>query len=104
MLCFRLNGKANGCILDQGIFESIFVQPASADDGVAVGAALKVAHDKGDDIFHKLESVYFGSGFNDRDYLTTLQANNLQFTWYDDEDLSRVIAEYLRRGRSQAHS
>ncbi len=94
-----LNGKANGCILDHGIFESVFVQPASADDGIALGAALKVAHDKGDDIFHKMESVYFGSGFKDRDYIAALQANNLAFVQYSDRDLYRLVAQYIFRGR-----
>ena len=93
-----LNGLANGCILDRGIFDSIFVQPASADDGIALGAALKVAHDKGDDIFHKMKSVYFGAAFNDRDYSAALQANHLSFTKYSDADLCRFIAEHISRG------
>jgi hypothetical protein len=33
---------------------------------------LLINHDKGDDIFHKMESVYFGSSFNDRDYVAAL--------------------------------
>ena len=37
-----LNGLANGYILDRGVFDSIFVQPASADDGIALGAAGSV--------------------------------------------------------------
>src|ERR1700691_3047366 len=35
-----LNSKANGKILASGIVDDIFVQPASGDDGVCLGAAL----------------------------------------------------------------
>lgn len=94
-----LNGKANVCILDQGNFESLFVQPASADDGIAAGAALKVAHDKGDNIFRKMESVYFGSGFEDSDYIAAFKANHLRAVKYDDADLCRLIAEHISHGR-----
>lgn len=35
-----LNCSNNGKLLDSGIFNEIFVQPASSDDGTAIGAAL----------------------------------------------------------------
>jgi carbamoyltransferase len=35
-----LNSKANGLILDRGLVDRIFIQPAATDDGVAIGAAL----------------------------------------------------------------
>jgi len=35
-----LNCQANGRLLQEGPFEQVFVQPASADDGTALGAAL----------------------------------------------------------------
>ncbi|HEX3683217.1 MAG TPA: carbamoyltransferase C-terminal domain-containing protein [Bryobacteraceae bacterium] len=36
-----LNCSANGKLADSGLFESIFVQPASNDSGVALGAAIQ---------------------------------------------------------------
>jgi carbamoyltransferase len=35
-----LNSKANGLILSRGLVNRIFIAPGSADDGVAIGAAL----------------------------------------------------------------
>lgn len=35
-----LNSKANGLIVSRGLVDRIFIQPAAADDGVAIGAAL----------------------------------------------------------------
>ncbi len=39
-----LNCAMNGRLLREGPFESIFVQPASGDDGIAIGAALQLHH------------------------------------------------------------
>ena len=39
-----LNCVANGRLLREGPFEEIFIQPASGDDGGALGAALFMAH------------------------------------------------------------
>src|SRR5262245_47470952 len=35
-----LNSKGNGKVLASGLVDHIFIQPAAADDGVALGAAL----------------------------------------------------------------
>src|SRR2546430_8652283 len=37
-----LNCTVNGLIADRGMFDDVFVQPAAADDGSALGAALHV--------------------------------------------------------------
>ena len=43
-LCFAggvaLNCSLNGKIIENGLFEEIFVQPASGDNGAALGACL----------------------------------------------------------------
>jgi carbamoyltransferase len=41
-----LNCTANGVIRRSRIFDDVFVQPASGDDGAALGAALYVAHER----------------------------------------------------------
>ena len=38
-----LNTTANGRLLTSGTFDEIYVQPAAADDGAALGAALQRA-------------------------------------------------------------
>src|ERR1700730_18589957 len=49
-----LNSKANGKILASGLVDRIFVQPAAADDGVAVGAALAPYMDNGGQLPHRI--------------------------------------------------
>jgi carbamoyltransferase len=43
-----LNTTANGKLLDSGLFDEIYVQPAAADDGSALGAALHCAAEAGE--------------------------------------------------------
>jgi carbamoyltransferase len=45
-----LNCVANARLLREGPFDEIWVQPASGDSGTALGAALQVAADLGDDV------------------------------------------------------
>jgi carbamoyltransferase len=45
-----LNCVANSKLLEHGPFERIWVQPAAGDSGTALGAALHLAHELGDDI------------------------------------------------------
>jgi len=35
-----LNCTANGKLIDSGIFDEVYIQPAAGDDGTALGAAL----------------------------------------------------------------
>jgi carbamoyltransferase len=45
-----LNCVANSVLFEHGPFDDVWVQPAAGDAGTALGAALKVAHDLGDDV------------------------------------------------------
>ena len=45
-----LNCVANSRLWEEGPFERIWVQPASGDAGTALGAALHVAHELGDEV------------------------------------------------------
>jgi carbamoyltransferase len=96
-----LNGKANGIIIEQNIFEEVFVQPASADDGSSIGAALKLSQEKGADIFRPLESIYLGSAFSNDCYKGALVdnsfANNYSFEHIEDDALFTKIAIELSK-------
>jgi carbamoyltransferase len=43
-----LNTTANGKLLESGLFDEVYVQPAAADDGSALGAALHCAAEAGE--------------------------------------------------------
>lgn len=56
------NSTFNGKLRHSGIFEHIFIQPASYDAGGALGAAIAVAleQSQGKARFHKMEHVFLG--------------------------------------------
>ena len=59
-----LNGKATGVIASKAIFDEIFVQPASADDGTAIGAALWLASKRGEVIVQDFPTLYQGPQYS----------------------------------------
>ncbi len=62
-----LNSVANGLVLEQLDYESIFVQPASGDDGGALGSALYLCHQiEGRPRRWKMDHAYLGPA-NDAD-------------------------------------
>lgn len=68
------NCSCNGKLLYSGIFENIFVQPASHDAGTSIGSAL-YAYYKGNNrlVKNKLEHVYWGSDIsNEEETIKTL--------------------------------
>ncbi|HMH33794.1 MAG TPA: carbamoyltransferase [Puia sp.] len=99
-----LNCTANSKILNAGIFEQIWVQPAAGDAGGALGAALAAFHiwfkqEKkeipGSD---KMGGSYLGPQYADQHVLSLLrkyEANHLHFQHFDDliSIVSREIAD-----------
>jgi carbamoyltransferase len=62
------NCTMNGKILYSGLFDRVFVQPASHDAGCALGAALYVSQTSGKPAPRKqMEHVYWGTNVNDED-------------------------------------
>jgi carbamoyltransferase len=60
-----LNCVANTALWRDGPFDQVWVQPAAGDAGTALGAALAVAHDLGDDI-EPFTTAALGRGFDDQ--------------------------------------
>jgi carbamoyltransferase len=55
-----LNTTANGRLLAAGVFDEIYVQPAAADDGSALGAALQHAALAGEVVNHRSPTPFYG--------------------------------------------
>jgi carbamoyltransferase len=55
-----LNTTANGRLLGSGLFDDIYVQPAAADDGSSLGAALQYASTAGEAANRRSPVPYFG--------------------------------------------
>ncbi len=92
-----LNCKMNGEILRRGGISNIFVQPASYDSGTALGAALCVAQQLGDNIMHPLDHVFTGPRFENDEIKQVLENSKMPFIEVDDP--ARAAAERLNNGQ-----
>jgi carbamoyltransferase len=93
-----MNSKANGRILASGLVEEIFIQPAATDDGTAIGAALHAAASATGRFPHdRLEEVYLGPGYDEREIEGFLRTCKIAFT--RPADVSREAAELLAQGK-----
>jgi len=97
-----LNCTVNGLIADQGMFDDIFVQPAAADDGSALGAALHVHRTFGrGERRTRMKMPYWGPDLTEDAIQSALQARrDITARRYDDVgELIRLAAERLAAGQ-----
>ena len=87
-----LNCVANGKILDEKIYENIWVQPAAGDAGGALGAALAYWHI---DLNNKRQNIkednmmgsYLGNEFSQNEIQKIFDDIGADYKVYNDEDL-----------------
>jgi len=80
-----LNSKANGKIVASGLVRQVFVQPAAADDGVALGAALAPYLDGNGKLPNKaMRHGYWGPAFDDEAIEKALQTYKIRHTKLSD--------------------
>lgn len=93
-----LNCSMNGRIEREHIFDQIFVQPASGDAGLAIGACY-LAQRVADPDYHPVKShdYYLHGEFTADEIEQTLKAANLQYTRPDD--LFEETAKHLADGK-----
>ncbi len=92
-----LNCVANGAIQRSGLFEHVFIQPASGDAGGALGAALSAKHIYLGDVLNskKSFSVYSGSEFSKEEIKNALQGLNADFK--EVPNIESITAAELRK-------
>ena len=93
-----LNSKANGKLLSEGRVEKLFIQPASSDDGVCLGAALYPYLQKDGKVpLTSMRNAYLGSEFSDEEIEKTLKTYKLPYTHLDNP--SQTAAQLLSEGK-----
>jgi len=96
-----LNSVANGRILRETPFEEIYIQPASADSGASLGAALYVYHA----LLKKprkfvMEHPYWGKEYGEEETLAAINASGRSFEKVEDMDkMAHLITEDLLAGK-----
>jgi carbamoyltransferase len=88
-----LNCVANSRIAGEGPFEHVWIQPAAGDAGTALGAALHVAHELGDDVA-PMAGADLGRSWSDDDLEAWLVTARVPYTRPDDvaTEVARAIA------------
>jgi carbamoyltransferase len=97
-----LNCVGNGRIVDEGIFDDIWIQPAAGDAGGALGAALFVWHQlldqprETDDVHDRQHGSLLGPAYSSAEIRAFLDGVGARYHAYDDErELLDVIVEQL---------
>ncbi len=101
-----LNCVANGKLLEEGIFDDVYFQPAAGDAGGALGAAL-VAHHmyfdeerKVDYEYDTMKGAYLGPAYSKKEIELMNRKVKADFTHYDDFDsLSAYVASRIADGK-----
>lgn len=93
-----LNSKANGKLNVSGVVQRLFVQPAAADDGIALGAAL-YPHLEVDGRLPvaPMRHAYLGLEFSDTDIESALRTYKIRYTRAGDP--GRTAAQLLADGK-----
>lgn len=92
-----MNCKMNGKLAQNTAVKGIFVQPAAADNGVALGAALLLAREEGHSTFAPMTHAYFGPSFDDAAIQRAVTEAKL--IAYRSTDVVSDTAKLLHQGR-----
>lgn len=100
-----LNCVANGLLLQEELFEDIWIQPAAGDAGGALGAALFAWHqyldkpreagERFNGVNDKQQGSYLGPAFNEAEIKAFLQERNIPYHRLTWEELPRRVAELM---------
>lgn len=96
-----LNCVANGKLLREGIYDDIWIQPASGDAGGALGAALATWYcqlnnpRKTDNKNDSMSGSYLGPKFTNHEIESFLQSHHYPFTHLKDNEIPEHIADLI---------
>lgn len=100
-----LNCVANSKILNAGIFDHIWIQPAAGDAGGAVGAAFAAFHirykqeRKAPLLCDSMNHSYLGPQYSDKDILQAINKYEAQYDYYKNfDDLTLVVSQKIAEG------
>ena len=99
-----LNCVANGKILQEKIFDNIWVQPAAGDAGGSLGAALALWFDdpKNKRIVNDndMSGSYLGNEFEQKEIENELKLIGAKFDIYKKNDIIDITAKYLSNNKA----
>ena len=88
-----LNCKMNKAIREENSIREMYIQPAAADMGVALGAALQLYAELGNESKFRMEHAYWGPEYFDDQIVAALGAHGLIFI--KSADIARDAARHI---------
>jgi len=92
-----LNCKMNGVLAHSGLVDELFVQPAAHDSGAALGAALWVARQSGEDPRFVMDHAQWGPSFAPAEVKKALEIAGAAYR--EDAAIEDTAAEALAAGK-----
>jgi len=94
------NSVANGKLLRQTSFQSVYIPPAGHDAGTATGAALYVLHQVLNlPRTREKQTAYTGSRYSDAEIEACLQNREVAYEKYSDDALFETVSQALKDGK-----
>jgi len=100
-----LNCVANGKIIQSGIVDEVWIQPAAGDAGGALGAALATYYNvydgnrKADEIHDKQQYSQLGPKYSDLEIQQLLDGYGFKYTLLSDSELIDKVGQFLAEGK-----
>lgn len=96
-----LNCVANRRILEDGPFKNVFIQPASADSGCAAGAAAIAYTQLTGKRVEKLQNLYLGPEYSNREIKKMLDSTTLKYEDYENKsnEMIKRTAQMIADGK-----
>ena len=91
------NCVANAKLAEAGLFENVIISSAPTDAGTALGAALVVSRQLGDDPGDPLPSFRLGPAYNNDELQRALEGSGLRFS--RSKDIHAEVAGLLAQGK-----
>ena len=99
-----LNCVANGKLIKEKIFDDIWIQPASGDDGSSLGAAFIGWHEyfkkprkiNSDD---SMKGSFLGCNFSNKEITNYLNKIKAPYQTFEDQELFEQLAKFIDEGK-----
>ena len=92
-----LNCKMNGVLAHSGLVDELFVQPAAHDSGTALGAAMWVARQSGEDPRFVMDHAQWGPSYAREEVKKALEIAGAAYR--EDDAVEETAAEALAAGK-----
>ena len=99
-----LNCVANGKLLEERIFDQIWIQPASGDAGSSLGGALiawyeHLKYPRKVDSSDSMKGTYLGCQFSNEEIINYLNEIKAPFKTLEDNELFEILAQMIDEGK-----